>query len=232
MYLKKTLSSLVAAAAVVALFASNRAQAGGREDARVLLATAVLTEIMAIPERSVPPQLLSNAHAVAIIPGVVKAGLIFGGRFGKGIMVVRTEDGGWSNPNFITLMGGSAGWQVGVQSTDVLLVFKSIRSLEHIASGKFTLGADASIAAGPVGRHAEAAADVQVPAEVYSYSKSRGLFAGVALEGASLQIDYGANAAYYNVPGLLPIQIFKNNSLQAPASANGLKRTLATYSRK
>ncbi|MBI3024863.1 MAG: lipid-binding SYLF domain-containing protein [Candidatus Tectomicrobia bacterium] len=158
------------------------------EDADALrLAATLIREITAIPEKGMPPALLRNAHGIAIIPGVIKVGLVLGGRYGKGVLLVRNPAGGWEEPKEITLTGGSLGWQVGVQSTDVILVFKSAKSVEGFASGKITLGADASVAAGPVGRHAEAATDVQLKSEVYSYSRNRGLFVGVSLEGSGLQ---------------------------------------------
>lgn len=158
------------------------------EDAdAVRVAAAVVREISAIPEKAMPPALLKNAHAIAVIPNVIKAGLVVGGRYGKGVLLVRDAAGGWQAPAEISITSGSLGWQIGVQSTDVILVFKTPRSVQGLASGKVTLGADASVAAGPVGRHAEAATDIQLKAEVYSYSRNRGLFAGVSFEGSGLQ---------------------------------------------
>ena len=130
-----------------------------------------------------------------------------GGRFGKGILVVRQEDGSWANPVFITVAGGSIGWQIGVESIDIILVFKSTRSLEGIMKGKFTLGADASVAAGPVGRQASASTDILLKSEIYSYSRSRGLFAGLAVDGASIQINHDANEAFYGSGHALPADI-------------------------
>jgi lipid-binding SYLF domain-containing protein len=128
------------------------------------------------------------------------------------------------------MTGASLGLQIGAQASDVVLVFRSVRSLDSITSGKFTLGMDASVAAGPVGRHAEAGTDVQLRAEMLSYSRSRGLFAGVALEGAAMQVDYGANSAFYNIPGLLPMDIFQRRDIQAPAVAGELRSVLKYYS--
>jgi lipid-binding SYLF domain-containing protein len=169
---------------------------------------------------------LRDVHGVAVIPGVIKVGFILGGRYGKGIMVVRTEGGGWSNPSFITLTGGSIGWQIGVQSTDVILVFKSEKSIEGVTKGKFTLGVDAEIAGGPVGRHAAAATDAQLRAEIYSYSRSRGLFIGVALEGAHLQIDHDSNDDFYGMERVDPGAIFKGKVQRAPAAAGKFKQEL------
>lgn len=204
--------------------------AGTGEEAKVQAATSVIKEIEQIPESCIPPNLLGSAYGIAIFPDFLKAGFIVGGRYGGGVMVVRTPDGSWSNPVFFTMTGASVGFQIGAQASDVVLVFRSIRSLDSVTSGKFTLGMDASVAAGPVGRHAEAGTDLQLRAEILSYSRSRGLFAGVALEGAAMQVDYGANAAFYNIPGLLPMEIFQRRDVQAPVVAEELKRVLKTYS--
>ena len=171
--------------------------ASAREVARLNDAVAVLDEIMQLREESIPPALLRDAEAIAIIPGVVKAGFVFAGRIGRGAVVVRGDDGRWSNPLFITITGGSIGWQAGAASSDEVLVFKRRGSVDNIVEGKYTLGADAGIAAGPVGRRAAAATDEDFRAEVYSYSRSRGLFAGISLEGSAIEVDREANAAWY-----------------------------------
>lgn len=161
-------------------------------------ANSVWDETMGLTVQAIPQALLANAHAVALVPDVVKVGLVVGGRHGRGVLITRDEAGRWQAPTFIEMTGGSVGWQVGVQRTDVVLVFKNREGVENILQGrKFTLGADAGVAAGPVGRQAEAATDGQLRAEVYSYSRSRGLFAGVALEGSVISVDNNANAAYY-----------------------------------
>ncbi len=205
-----------------------RAQAG--EEGLVLSCIQVLEEIMAIPEQAIPPALLANARGIAIFPGMVKAGFIIGGRYGTGITVVRRADGNWSNPVFYRTFGGSIGLQAGAQSTDVILVFKTPRSLDHISLGKFTLGGNVSVAAGPVGRHAEASTDDQLGAEIYSYSRSRGLFAGVSLTGSSIQVDYQATSAFYGTAGLLPMDIFARDNPNAPPIVEDLKQAVARYS--
>jgi lipid-binding SYLF domain-containing protein len=207
--------------------------AGVGEDAKVQASTAVMKEIMEIPESSIPPSLLASAHGIAIFPDLLKAGFIFGGRYGVGVMLIRNEDRTWGNPVFFRLIGGSIGWQIGAQSSDVILILKSIRSLDAICGGKFTLGADASIAAGPCGRLAEADMDVLLRAEILSYSRSRGLFLGLSLEGAAIQVDYGATGAFYNMPGLLPTDILRNRSaVTAPPVAGELRYVLDWYSRQ
>ncbi|NYZ62076.1 lipid-binding SYLF domain-containing protein [Luteimonas deserti] len=209
--------SLLALALGLSL-AAGAAVAGPREDARAQNAVRVLGEIQAIPESGIPDKLLDEARAIIVIPDTVKAGLIIGGRRGHGLMSVRTADGTWSNPAFVRITGGSIGFQAGVQSSDVVLVFRNERSLESIVNGKFTLGADAGVAAGPVGRNAAALTDGQLKAEIWSWSRARGLFAGVALDGAVLQIDDEANSAVYGST-TTPRAILENRPGQAPSSA-------------
>ncbi|MBA4064048.1 MAG: hypothetical protein C0501_10115 [Isosphaera sp.] len=158
-------------------------------------ATEVLDDLAAIPLKGIPPALLADAHGVAIIPRVVKAGFVLGGRGGHGVVLVRGKDGTWSDPVFVNLGGASVGFQAGVESTEVVLVFRSAKSLERLfeGKGKITLGADAGVAAGPVGRQAMAATDAKLEAEILSYSRSRGLFAGVSLDGAVVRPEPKAN---------------------------------------
>ncbi len=215
---------------VSVLFGGVYAYAGYNENSKVEAATEVLQEIMEVPETSVPVSLLKNAYGVAVIPGVVKAGFIVGGRAGRGILVVRMSDKTWTNPTFVTIAGASVGFQVGAQSTDVILVFKSRKSIDGIVKGKFTLGADASIAAGPVGRQAGAGTDLQFKAEILSYSRSRGIFAGVSLEGSALQIDNEYNESFYGESGITVDRIFSDKGLKAPAVADKFRRELASRS--
>ncbi len=190
---------------------------------------SVLQEIHQIPEQTVPPKLLQDAEGIAIIPAVVKVGVVIGGRYGKGVVSLRKEDKSWSNPLFLSVKGGSVGWQIGAQSTDVILVFKTKRSLDGIMKGKFTLGADAAVAAGPVGRTASAATDVQLKAEVYSYSRSRGLFAGIALDGAKLSIEEEDNREYYGASYVSAEEVAKKARAEAPASTAELLGLLDQY---
>jgi lipid-binding SYLF domain-containing protein len=197
-----------AAALALLLALPLPAFAGEKEDTKAADAARVLGEIMRIPETAVPEKMFTEAHAIAVIPDVVKAGLVIGGRGGTGLISVRSPDGTWSNPSFIKLGGGSIGFQAGVQSADIILVFRSPRGVDNIVNGKFTLGADASVAAGPVGRSAQASTDEQLKAEIYSYSRARGLFAGVALDGTVLRIHHKANEAVYG-RNTTPRQIFE-----------------------
>jgi lipid-binding SYLF domain-containing protein len=212
--------TLIATAAIAALFFTSAANAATREEKRVGDASDVLEQLLRIPEKTVPPALLSRAYAVAVIPNVVKAAFGLGARRGKGIIVVRQDDNSWSNPAFITLTGGSVGWQVGAQSTDIILVFKTRKGVDGIENGELTLGADASVAAGPVGRHTAVSTDIEFQAEVYSYSRSRGLFAGLALEGAGVTMDRKANAAFYGSSSMTPERIFSSSPNIAPDIAN------------
>lgn len=207
----------VALSLALSLAVAATAHAGPREDAQAENAVRVLAEIQAIPESSIPDKLLDEAKAIVIVPDTIKAGLVLGGRRGRGVLSVRTADGGWSNPSFVTLTGGSIGLQVGVQSADVVLVFRSERGLDSIVNGKFTLGADAGVAAGPMGRNAAAATDGQMKAEIWSWSRARGLFAGVALDGAVLSIDNNANEAVYG-QDTTPRMIFEDRAAQAPSA--------------
>jgi lipid-binding SYLF domain-containing protein len=217
--LSKGFLSKVAICLVAAVF-SVAAVAGERQEARLTTATRVLTELMQMPEQNIPTWLLERAHAVAVIPAVIKVGLGVGGRRGKGVLVVRKDDGQWSNPVFVNLTGGSFGFQVGVQSTDVVLVFTSRQSIEGIVGGKVTLGADASVAAGPVGRQSSAATDVGLTAQVYSYSRAQGLFAGVALDGSAMTIDHKSNESFYGRPGVLASDIIRLDAPPAPAPSS------------
>ncbi|MFP7723362.1 lipid-binding SYLF domain-containing protein [Lysobacter sp. A3-1-A15] len=192
--------------------------AGPTEDARARNALRVLDDIQHIPEAAIPDKLLDEARAIVIVPDTLKIGLVLGGRRGHGVVSMKNPDGTWSSPAFVKLTGGSIGFQAGVQSSDVVLVFTGQRGLESIVNGKITLGADASVAAGPVGRTTGLATDGQLKAEIWSWSRARGLFAGVALDGAVLSIDDAANQAVYGA-GTTPRMIFEGRTLQAPSDA-------------
>jgi len=211
------------------LLATGTALAGAPEENRARDAVSVLDKIMRIPEQSVPQSMLDNAYAIAVIPNVIKAGFVVGGRFGRGLVSVRGADGTWSNPSFLTITGGSVGFQAGVQSTDVVLVFSTPRGVDSIVHGKFTLGANASVAAGPVGRTAEASTDEHLKAEIYSYSRARGLFAGVALDGAALAIDDRSNEAIYG-RDTTPRAIFEGRVNAPPPSVVDFRDRLEEYS--
>jgi lipid-binding SYLF domain-containing protein len=171
----------------------------GEYSERANNAASVLGEIMRIPE-GIPAELMSRAHAVAVIPHVVKAAFGIGGRYGKGLVSQRMPNGKWSTPAFVEIEGGSFGLQLGVEATDLVLVFTNDEGLRSLMKGKVKLGADATVAAGPVGRKAEVGTDVLLNSAIYSYSRSKGLFAGVSLDGAAITMDDSANAKVYGKP--------------------------------
>lgn len=195
------------------------AQAQAREESRLLVATEVLTELRSQRDDAIPDRLLQRAYGIAVIPDVTKVAFVLGGRRGSGVLVVRDATGRFTNPVFVSLTGGGVGWQIGVQSTDIVLVFTTRRGVEGLAGGQLTLGAGASVAAGPVGRQGEAAAGLD--AEVFSYSRNRGLFAGVSLDGTALSIDKGANARFYGRSGVLASEIMSGAVTRDNASLQG-----------
>lgn len=205
--------ALLVAASLAVQAATDRS----KEEARLLVAAQVLDELRAQRDQAIPQHLLQRAYAVAVIPAVTKVALVLGGRRGNGVMTVRDSRGRFSSPVFINLTGASVGLQWGAQETDIVLVFTSRRGVEGIAGGKLTLGVGASAAAGPVGRHAEVAAGVA--AEVYAYSRARGLFAGIALDGTSLTIAGKSNDAWYGRRGVLASEIM-SGAATAPESEN------------
>lgn len=229
---KRFLAALPPALLLTCLALNAAPALASNEDQLAQDAAEVVEALARIPETAIPATLLDDAYAIAVIPEVLKIGFILGGRRGEGLLVVRTPEREWSNPAFITLTGGSFGFQAGVQSTDVILVFKNRRSVDDMVNGTITLGADAAIAAGPVGRRGEAATDSHLKAEIYSYSRSKGLFAGVSLEGAALRIDNNANADYYGREDLDTATIFSDLNLRRPASAKKFIQTLNRYTPK
>ena len=213
--------------AALLLFVTLPAVAGEVEDKRANEASRVLGEVLRIPEESIPANLLEEAQAVAVIPSVIKVGFVVGGRRGRGLIAIRGSDGTWSHPSFITLTGGSFGFQAGVQGTDVVLVFRTTRGIDSIVNGKFTLGADASAAAGPIGRSAEAKTDALMTAEILGYSRSRGIYAGVSLEGSTLREDGDANDAMYGRK--IANREILSGSVRAPESAARFLAALAGH---
>ena len=216
------LVTVLLAAAILPVYA------GEQEQQRAENAVRVLKEVMQAPDKAIPHDLLREAHAIAVIPDVIKAGFVVGGRHGEGLIAVKTRDGTWSNPSFISLTGGSIGFQAGVSSTDVILVFRTQRGVDSIVHGKFTLGADASAAAGPVGRSAAASTDAQLKAEIYSYSRSRGLFAGASLDGTALTIDNKANQDVYG-DGVTARRIFDGGVSNVPNAVVNFRDSLEEY---
>lgn len=167
---------------------------------RLKTATTVFEEIMEAPDNAIPRAILDKATAVAIFPSTVKAGFIFGGHRGKGVISARNEQGEWSTPAFLTLTGGSFGLQIGGQSVDLILVIMNRRGLEKLLQNEFKIGGDASAVVGPLGRDLEASTDLTLRAEILSYSRTRGLFAGITLKGSTIRADRDANERFYDYP--------------------------------
>ena len=181
-----------------------------------------------MPDQRVPDTLLAHAYGIAVIPDVTQVAFIFGGRHGNGVLTTRDSlSAPWSNPVFISLTGGSWGLQVGAQSSDIILVFTTKSGIEGIAGGKLTLGADASVAAGPVGRQGTASTDVSL-AEIYSYARTRGLFGGIAIDGSVIAIDKSANRDFYGKQSVTASEILSG---QAPVAPETAQRFLARLSK-
>jgi lipid-binding SYLF domain-containing protein len=195
--------------------------AGGKETATIWSAVQVLEDVLSkSSEETLPLQLLQRSDGVVILPGMISVGWGVGLSHGSGIMLFHKE-GEWNDPVFVTMSGASIGYQIGAQSSDVILTFKRPSSINELLNGKITLGVDAAIAAGPIGRDTTVATDPMLDSEIYSWSRSRGLFAGVALDGSVLSVDQTANALFYNQPGITGEEI-----LQRPAGSrsSGLRR--------
>lgn len=188
----------------------------------------VLQEIQQMPDQGIPEDLIRSSSAIAIFPNTISAGLGIGGKYGQGIIVIRGKDGAWSPPAIFTIAGGSIGWQIGGQATDFVLLVMNRRSVDGILQGKFKLGADAAIAAGPVGRATEASTDIQLKGGILSYSRSRGLFAGVKLEGAVITQHWDGDSELYG-KSLSAEDILINNKAKMPKSASTLLKVLNKY---
>jgi lipid-binding SYLF domain-containing protein len=193
-------------------------------------ATEVLQDIMATPDKGIPQELFQKAQCVVIVPGMKKGAFIVGGEFGKGFVVCRKQSGaGWGPPAAIRVEGGSFGFQIGGQDTDVVMLVMNKHGADELFKSKFTLGGDASIAAGPVGRNASAQTDAYMTAEILSWSRAKGLFAGIALKGATLRPDEGDNRELYGKK-MTTREVMSDKTLTSPAAASGLVAQLDRYS--
>jgi SH3 domain-containing YSC84-like protein 1 len=199
------------------MFCSSILMASSEVNDRVVHSAVVIRELAGIPE-GIPSDLLNKSACVAVIPSVKKAAFIFGGNYGKGVMACRTDDGTWSAPSMIMLGGGSFGLQIGGSSTDLVLVIMNLSGLESLLDSKFTLGGDAEVAAGPVGRTAAAQTDALMRAKILAYSRSRGVFGGISLKGDVLRPDKDANQVLYGKP-VEPRSILLSKSGTVPKDA-------------
>jgi lipid-binding SYLF domain-containing protein len=219
--------------AILATFAPLRAQQSDDESKRVNEALTALDEIMAAADKSVPRSVMEKSVGIAVFPSLLKGGIGIGGQHGRGILSVRDKkNGAWSNPAFLTINGGSFGAQIGVQAIDLVLIINNQRGLEQLVQNQFKVGADASVAAGPVGRDASASTDIQMRAQILSYSRSRGLFAGVTLNGSTIKQDRDANERFYTI-GYRTGQIVFDGMGTAtnPAAVDRWKETLVRYAK-
>ncbi|MFZ0773131.1 MAG: lipid-binding SYLF domain-containing protein [Candidatus Sulfotelmatobacter sp.] len=193
---------------------------------RVQAAADVLNEIQAAPDKGIPQEVLGSAECVAVVPSMLKGGFIVGAKYGRGLASCRTPKG-WSAPAFFVVTGGSVGWQIGGQAVDLVMLIMNKDGMKRLLSSEFELGADASVAAGPVGRHAEGNTDWKMRSEVLTYSRARGLFAGVSLSGASIKQDKDSTREFYG--RMVPFKTSLTGEIDAPAGANAFLTTLAQW---
>jgi len=222
------LLAILVAAATLAVNAQNAED----EIKRLNNAATVLEEIMGAADKAVPRSVMEKAEGIAVFPSLIKAGIGIGGQRGHGVLSVRNKNGGWSNPAFLTITGGSIGAQFGVQAIDLVLVINNQRGLEQLVKNQFKVGADAGVAAGPVGREASASTDIQLRAQILSYSRSRGLFAGVTLNGSTINQDRDANERLYTIGYRTGQIVFDGMGTPTDAAAvDTWKATLTKYAR-
>ena len=226
----KTLAAFLTLLVFLSLGSSAFADPKPELEGRIQSARNVMAEVMATPDQSIPEELLAKCKAIAIYPSVLKAGFIFGGRFGKGVVLKKDEaTGKWGPVAFSTIGGGSWGLQIGAEATDLILVIMNQRGLDGLLSSKFSMGADASVAAGPVGRSSEAATDLSLQAEILSYSRSRGLFGGLAIQGAIVTQDNNSNTEYYG-KSITGREVLMGSSVTVQPSTKELVESLDEYS--
>ena len=220
---------LIAAVAVAPLLTSPLVAKDHDAVRRLDSAASVFSEVMSTPDKGIPQDMLEHAHCIVIVPDLKTAAFVIGAKYGKGILSCRTKaDKGWSAPATVRIEGGSVGFQIGGSSTDLIMLIMNERGAEKLMEDKFTVGAEGSVAAGPVGRTATAQTDAQMHADILSWSRSQGLFAGVALEGATLRQDLDDNASIYGKP--LHNRDIVTNGRKVPGSAAKLIGMLNRYS--
>jgi SH3 domain-containing YSC84-like protein 1 len=211
---------------LVVLFLFSPLFAQSKLQERLTTSKEVFQQLVNTPDREIPLRLISDAQCIAVIPHVVKAAFGIGGRHGRGVVSCRDSQGNWSPPGFISLSGGSFGFQIGGQATDLVLFIMNEKGARSLLKSKFTLGGDVSVAAGPVGRSAEGSTDLHLNAEIIAYARARGLFAGLALGGASVRPDRDANKSYYGSPLSLKAILFDRQVPRLPQEAADFRATL------
>jgi lipid-binding SYLF domain-containing protein len=207
----------------------SQTQKDSKASERAQAAADVLNEIQSAPDSGIPQEILSRAECVAVVPSMLKGGFIFGGKYGRGLASCRTEKG-WSAPAFFTISGGSFGLQIGGQAVDLVMLVMNKNGVQHLISSQFALGADASVAAGPVGRHAEANTDWKMRAEVLTYSRARGVFAGVTLNGAAIKQDKSSTREFYG--HMVTTKAALTGEIDPPQAANAFLSTLAKWAQE
>ncbi len=219
--------------AILLLFVLSAVVTANRSDEvkRLERATDVFQEIMKTPDKGIPGDLLDKAECVAIVPGLKKGGLGLGGKYGKGLIMCRKPNRNWTAPSFITIEGGSIGFQIGFTQIDVVMLFMNKKGVDKLIGDKFTIGADASAAAGPVGRQTAAQTNIRLDAEILTYSRAKGLFAGISLDGATLRSDKDDNRDFYS-KDIDPRAILLGGSVEMPAEARSLASALSWQSPK
>jgi len=211
------------------LFAADESSKDTKAADRAEAAAQVLNEIQGAPDKGIPQEVLGSAECVAVVPTMLKGGFIVGGKYGRGLASCRTPKG-WSAPAFFVVTGGSVGFQIGGQAVDLVMLIMNKDGMKHLLSSQFALGADASVAAGPVGRHAEGNTDWKMRAEVLTYSRARGLFAGVSLNGAVVKQDKDSTREFYG--RMVPFRTSLTGEIEAPPAAHPFLSTLAKWAQE
>src|SRR6266568_1085802 len=213
----------------VASFAADEQSQTSKAALRAQAAADVLDEIQGAPDKGIPQEVLGSAECVAVVPSLLKGGFIVGGRFGRGLASCRTPKG-WSAPAFFAVKGGSVGFQIGGQAVDLVMLIMNNDGMQHLLSSQFSLGADASVAAGPVGRHAEGNTDWKMRAQVLTYSRARGIFAGATLNGAVLNQDKDSTREFYG--HMVTFKAALTGEVDPPPAANSFLTTLAKWAQE
>ena len=224
----KRFLAVVALLCVASIALASDPDEENKAEDRIKAAANVLDEIQSAPDQGVPEEVLGSAECVAIVPSMLKGGFIVGARYGRGVASCRTPKG-WSAPAFFAVQGGSVGLQIGGQAVDLVMLIMNQDGMRNLLSSKFKLGADASVAAGPVGRHASADTDWKLQAQVLSYSRARGAFAGLELSGAAIKQDKDSTREFYN--RMVPFKTALTGTIDAPANAYPLLSTLAKWAK-
>src|ERR1700682_2318352 len=224
--MNKSLLDVLVLCLNLASFAADEPSRTSKAALRAQAAADVLDEIQGAPDKGIPQDVLGSAECVAVVPSLLKGGFIVGGRFGRGLASCRTPKG-WSAPAFFTVKGGSVGFQIGGQAVDLVMLIMNNDGMQHLLSSQFSLGADASVAAGPVGRHAEGNTDWKMRAQVLTYSRARGVFAGVSLNGAVVKQDKDSTREFYG--RMVPFRTALTGEIEPPPAANAFLSSLAKW---